>query len=260
MNNSGTGELINQPKFALITGASSGIGREFAIQLAEKGYNLLLTARREKKLQELKEKVENTNNISADIIIADLSTSKGVDKVIKGIQDCNNLEVLVNNAGFAIVGSFHTVNLQKHLDMAQVHMMAPVKLTWYALDKFIKQEKGYIINVASMAGLLKPKHSSLYSPTKAFLIKFSESIGENYRNKNIKVQALCPGYTYSEFHQSDEYEGRDPYSEIPSFIWMDPKDVVRSSIKNMDKNKRIIVPGIKNKILLQLVKWGIIRR
>ena len=226
---------------ALITGASSGLGAEFAAQLAQKGYDLILVARREARLRELADSLQSRFDIGAFPLPLDLAVPEEVDKLIKIIAETPKIEVLVNNAGFGTVGRFSRVEPSKELAMLNVHMVVPVMLCRAVLPAMISDNKGSIINVSSMAGII-PIRSVLYGSTKSFLIDFSEALQDELRASQIQVQALCPGFFLSEFHDTDEFS-RFSRSSIPKFLWMTSRQVVTESLVSLNKHNVICVPG-----------------
>ena len=228
-------------KTALITGASSGLGAEFARQLAAQDYNLIITARREQHLADLAVALEMKYKTIVEQLPADLSTQEGIQKVTSKITGLPSLDLLVNNAGFGTVGKFDKVDPDKHLAMVQVHINAPVLLTRAALPGMISRQSGKVINVASLAGLI-PIRSVLYGTTKAFLITFSEALDNDLKDKGIHVQALCPGFTLTEFHESPEYTNFST-SSIPKFLWLTAEQVVQESLKALESHKVICIPG-----------------
>jgi short-subunit dehydrogenase len=229
-------------KTALVTGASSGLGAEFANQLAAQGYDLILTARRLDRLQELVRTVQSQFGIKAQAQQADLSNISDIEQLVSTIHALPQLDLLVNNAGFGTVGRFYRVDEVKELSMVNVHMLAPVMLCRAALPGMVVRKRGAIINVASLAGLI-PIRNVLYFSTKAFLINFSEALCAELRNSSIRIQALCPGMFLSEFHDTSEYThfSRD---SIPGFLWMTPEQVVTTSLNALERNKLICVPGM----------------
>jgi short-subunit dehydrogenase len=247
--------LENQ--YALITGASSGIGKTYAIKLAEEKMNLILTARREEKLNSIREELLSKHNIDIKIIVADLSTHKGIDLVTDEIKITNNLFYLINNAGFANIGKFQDIPYYKHQNQLFVHILAPTQLTYAALPIMMKNNAGIIINVASVGAFLKNHY--LYGVTKLYLVDFSKLVKKSVEDYNIVVQALCPGFTYTEFHQTEEYTSinKDSYSEIPKFAWTTSEQVVQTSLKAIKKKKTIVIPGLKNRIGIKLLNLGI---
>mgnify|MGYP001025983806 CR=1 FL=1 len=234
-------------KTALITGASSGLGAEFARQLAAQGYNLILTARRQPRLSELAAELRAQHPITIETLPADLATAAGQQTVIERICSLPALDLLVNNAGFGTNGRFPQVNLDKHAAMLQVHVNAPVLLTHAALPGMIARNQGAIINVASMAGLI-PIRSVLYGTTKAFLINFSEALQAEIRSTGVRVQALCPGFTVTEFHETPEYSGFNR-RKIPKIFWLSSPQVVSESLADLERNKVICIPGWQYKIV-----------
>ena len=228
-------------KTALITGSSSGLGAEFAKQLASRGYNLVLTARREERLQRLAELVKSRYGVQVSVQPADLSKLTNIDRLVSTINSLPNLELLVNNAGFGTVGRFHRVDADKELAMVNVHMVAPVLLCRAALPGMISRNHGAIINVASIAGLI-PIRNVLYYSSKAFLVSFTEALHAELRDSQVRVQALCPGLIQSEFHDTVEYS-RFMRTSIPRFLWMTSEQVASESLKSLHHRNVICIPG-----------------
>jgi len=228
-------------KTALITGASSGLGAEFANQLAASGYNLVLTARREERLHQLSELVESKYGVQVSVQPADLSKLTDINRLVSTINSLSNLELLVNNAGFGTVGRFHRVDADKELAMLNVHMIAPVLLCRAAMPGMIARNHGAIINVASLAGLISIRNV-IYHSSKAFLISFSEALHEELRDSQVRVQAQCPGFVLTEFHDTAEYS-RFQRTGVPRFLWMTSKQVVSESLKSLLHRNVICIPG-----------------
>ena len=244
---------------AIITGASSGIGECFARELAKNNYNLLLIARREEKLEQLAIELEDLYDISTEVFPADLGKMEEITRVVDKIKNTGSIFFLINNAGFATRGSFVDVDSDKHKKMISVHITASTLITQAVLPSMLERKEGAIINVASISGLLKSRGSPNYASTKAYLIKFSEMLDLEVRGTNIKVQALCPGYTHTEFHSVRDFEGFNKKT-IPNFLWMKSEDVVIKSIQSLRKNKVIVVPGRKNRLIVRLVNSKILGR
>ncbi|MCE7741242.1 MAG: SDR family oxidoreductase [Candidatus Heimdallarchaeota archaeon] len=242
-------EISEASKIAVITGASSGIGEAFAIELASQGYDLVIIARRIEKLDELANKVGTNFGTNSDIIIADLSQSKEIEMVIGRLKEIEGIEVLVNNAGYGLSGRFADVDLQTQLDMITVHNIASYSLTRAVVPDMIKRDKGTIINVSSMSGLMPRFGNVAYTVTKAFLIVFSEALQEELSNTKIKIQALCPGMTHTEFHDEDKLPHFDK-STVPKNFWMTSEDVAKKSLKALSRRKTIYVPGFRNRLLV----------
>ena len=238
--------------WALVTGASAGIGAEFCRQLAAKGYRLVLVARRADKLQALADELQNSYASASLIITADLSHRDACAAIAERLAQENiEVEYLVNNAGYGLPGSFHVPGWQAHADFIQVMMTAVCELTWRLLPGMRARGRGFIVNVASVAGLVAPSAGhTLYGASKSFLIKFSQSLALENKQSGVKVGALCPGFTYSEFH--DVNDTRKMVSQLPGFLWLQTADVVADAIRAMsrDKVKTVIVPGGQYKAIV----------
>jgi hypothetical protein len=239
-------------KIALITGASSGIGAEFAIQLAGMGYNLILAARREEKLRKLSIRIQERFGITSTPVAVDLSRMEGIYRIIEVIHANPDIELLINNAGFGTVGKFSNVDPGKELSMLHVHVITPVMLCRAIIPGMIARQRGAIINVSSFAGLL-PIRNVLYGSTKSFLVNFSLSLQDELRHSPILIQALCPGFVLSEFHDTEEYTNFSR-SSLPKFLWMTPEYVVKKSLECLHKQKVICTPGTIYSIVGRLAR------
>ena len=244
------GEWKNPGK-VFITGASSGIGASFAKAFAEKGFDLVLLSRREDRLQVLANQLESDDRVHCEIISADLSEKEEIQKVTKHIGQIENLDILINNAGFATIGYFADIPIEKSMRMFHTHMTAMVQFTHAALQVMLKRKRGAIINVSSMGAFMPKPGNVLYVATKSFLATFLESLWLEVRDQGIKVQALCPGFTRTEFHEVGDFKNFDK-SAIPDSLWMMPDEVVRLSLKALNNSRSVVfIPGWKNR----LVKW-----
>jgi short-subunit dehydrogenase len=241
-----------QKPWALVTGASAGIGTEFCRQLAARGYQLVLVARRTEKLQAVADELRDTFATNSVTITADLSQKGACKAIVERLEQENiAIEYLVNNAGYGLPGSFHVPDWQQHADFIQVMITAVCDLTWRLLPGMRQRRHGYIVNVASVAGLVSASAGhTLYGAAKSFLIKFSESLALENTNSGVKVCALCPGFTYSEFH--DVNGTREKISQLPGFLWLDARDVVADTLNAMskDKVKLLIIPGLQYKLIV----------
>ncbi|NHJ84565.1 MAG: SDR family oxidoreductase [Asgard group archaeon] len=232
---------------ALITGASSGIGAAFARRLAKEGYDLILIARREELLVKLCDEIQKEHAIKAEYMVIELAKDEGQRIVEERIKNIPNLEILVNNAGYGGEKKiFYEIPIEDHLEMLQVHNIAPLKFIYAAIPGMLNRNKGFIINVSSLASLF-PSPLIMYSTTKNFLTYISESLDLLLRKKGIKFQALCPGFTLTDFHKKLGYESNDP---IYNNKFMTSEKVVESSLKALKKGKIICIPGIRNKFLV----------
>ncbi len=228
-------------KSALITGASSGIGAEFARQLASRGYNLTLVARREERLTHLAEELQDDHSTMVRILPADLSKEDGIQKTETYLESLDGLDLLVNNAGYGIHGQFTQIDSSDHLNMIYVHIIASVRLARAALPGMIARGAGGIINVSSLTSFF-PIGSVTYGATKTYLVSFSEKLDTEVRHQGIAIQALCPGFTYSEFHDTHEYTHFDR-SRIPKPFWCSSEEVVAESLRCLGNGKVVCIPG-----------------
>ncbi|MBD3228880.1 MAG: SDR family NAD(P)-dependent oxidoreductase [Candidatus Lokiarchaeota archaeon] len=237
---------------ALITGASSGIGKEFAKKIAALDFNVILVARRKQLLEELAAELEKQYPIKAEILVADLATEPDITSVEDRIKS-GNITILINNAGFGVRGPFISTDLSKRLNMIKVHITTPVRFCHAALPKMISQNKGAIINVSSLNAFMYAPGSSIYSSSKMFLVRFTQVLNLE-SPKKIRIMALCPGFTHTGFHSTEEYDDWDK-TNIPKFLWMNASKVVSQSLNALRKGKVVFVPGFKNRIFLSLYRF-----
>ncbi|MBK3518321.1 SDR family NAD(P)-dependent oxidoreductase [Carboxylicivirga marina] len=246
-------------RLAVITGPTSGIGYRYTIELAQKGYNLLLVARREDRLIKMTQSLSEANNIEVDYIVADLSQEDEIKKVGYHLQLLNHVEILVNNAGFGVAGFFLEVSLEEQLKMINVHLTSTIRFSKAVLPAMIKQKHGYIVNMASFAAFMELPGSVIYSTTKAAIIKFSQTLQSEVSNYGVKIQALSPGFTPTAFHQSIKREA-EFVDRIPPFLWTSIEKVVQTSLSNLDNNNVICIPGVINHLLFLMSKSSFLSR
>ncbi len=222
---------------ALITGASSGMGREMAIYLSELGYDLILVARDKEKLLELQKKIKTNTKI----VVADLSDESKL-KDIYVLCKNDNIDVLINNAGFGLFGSFDETDLNTEMDMIDVNIKAVHTLTKYFLKEMIKKDSGYILNVSSAASFSSGPLMATYYATKGYVTKLTLAIYEELRRKksNVHISCLCPGPVDTNFNNVANVKF--------AMKGMNSRDVARYAIDKMFKNKLIIIPGFKMKV------------
>jgi short-subunit dehydrogenase len=227
---------------ALITGASSGIGEVFARKLAARGYDLILVARREDRLCALAASL----GLNAQVIAADLTDGDGLKSVENAIRACPRLELLVNDAGFGTMKRFWVAELSGQEQMHKLHVMAVVRLTHTALRSMVERGHGAVINVSSVAAFGQTEGNVSYCATKAWMNAFTQGLDMELRGagSKVQVQALCPGYTLSEFHDTLGVDRRN----IPGFLWMRAEDVVDASLRGLDRREVIVIPGFVYKI------------
>ncbi len=242
-------------KTALITGASAGMGAEFSRQLAAQGYNLILTARRQERLQALADSLSQEYGVRVEILPADLADPNGTEAVVARIEATPDLEILVNNAGYSVHDRFSDGSLEKHLGMIQVHVLAAVRLARAALPAMQARHSGGIINVASVAAFF-PAGNTTYTATKAYLVNFSQALQIELLDSGIHIQALCPGFTYTEFHDTPEMKDFHR-SSIPPIFWLRAEKVVRDSLKDLRRGKVVCVPGLPYSLVVLFLRFFI---
>lgn len=239
-------------KLAIITGATSGIGAAYAELLASKNYNLIITGRRAKIINKLAKNLISKYKIEIKVIIIELSNDSELNKFTRYIKKIKNIDILINNAGFGSRKSFFEDSYLNQEKMINVHITATTKIVYAVTPKMIKQNMGIIINVSSIAAFLSGPESTIYCATKAFLNTFSKSIYIALKKYNIKVQALCPGFTRTDFHDKLKIDNKKLKNH--SIIrWMTAKKVALLSYKNIKKNKVVYIPGFSNKLLHFLI-------
>lgn len=255
MSNSSSSNAVptSSGGLALITGASSGIGAEFARKLAARGHNLVLVGRRKERLEAVAGEVRQRFGVDAEVVVADLADQNQLERLEGIIDQRGAFDFLVNNAGFGTTGRFAAVEREKHLAMLRVHAEAMVRFTHAVLPAMKTAGRGTIINVSSVAGLLKLPGSTLYVATKAFINSFSESLALEVRRYGVRVQALCPGFTVTEFHDREEFANwrRD---SVPKMLWMDVGDVVDLSLEAVGRGPVVFVAGFRYKLFVLLAR------
>lgn len=228
---------------ALITGASAGLGAEYARQLAGRGYDLVLVARRADLLQTLAEEVAATYGVRTEVLAADLTTDEGVQQVEQYVARMERLEVLVNNAGFGTTGRLAKTDPQRQQEMVHLHVLAAMRLAQAALPAMTQRQRGAIINVASVAAFTPLPGNVNYHATKRYLVAFSDGLQSELNGSGVFVQALCPGYTHTDFHSTEDMQ-RFNKSSSPAFIWLSAAKVVRDSLNDLGSGRVVVVPGI----------------
>jgi short-subunit dehydrogenase len=233
-------------EIALITGASSGIGYEIAKLFAADKTDLLIVARDEKKLLEIKKEFEEQYKVDVFTVAADLSCSEGIQTIYQSVNS-NKLIVhfLVNNAGFGDYGAFIDRSMENYKQMIQLNIVSLTELSYHYGKEMVKRGKGRILNVASMAGLQPDPNFAVYGATKAYVISITEAIHKEFENTGVTVTVLSPGATASNFMERADMNNAKLYSSGV----MTSLDVAREGYTGMMKGKIHVIPGFKNKIL-----------
>lgn len=242
-------------RLCLITGASAGIGAAFARTYAARGWDVALTARRAERLATLADEIRLRYGVETLVIPADLSDPAAPEKVLETVQaEGRKVDALVNNAGYSKTSGFVDTPWDDHRAMLQVMMLAPTELAHRVLPAMLDDRFGRIVNVCSVAGLLPASPGdTLYGPSKAFLIKWSAGLHLETRDSGVHVAALCPGYTYSEFH--DVNGSRAKVSQAyPEWMWMGADEVAAAGYEAAEANRPISVPGAPYKAISAVLK------
>ncbi len=242
---------MNSRPLALVTGASSGLGAVFARKLARRGYDLLLVARDGARLSDLADEL-TAAGAGAIPLAADLSTEAGLDAVAAAIASAKPLDLLVNNAGFGTKGALSDAPLDEQDRMLRLHVVAVNRLTQAALRLMKPARRGGIITVSSVASFANSSGNVNYCATKAYQRSFSEGLAIECERHGIRVQALCPGFTRTEFHDRMAFDQR---GTAPAWMWMTADDVVETSLRQFEANGAVIcIPGAQYKIIVFLAR------
>ena len=233
---------------ALITGASSGLGEEFARQLARENYDLVLTARREDRLNVVAAEAMKLGSSKVDVIASDLGQPDAAARLHEQVNARGlEIECLVNNAGFGTHGIFHKLPLDREIEEINLNVTALVSLTRLFLDGMVARRRGTVINVASTAAFQPVPYMATYAATKAFVLNFSEAVAREVKSAGVTVMALCPGPTRTEFQGTAGVET----SSFPSFAYMDAKTVVAQALASAKRGKSVRINGIINQVMAQ---------
>lgn len=234
---------------ALVTGATAGIGAAFAEYLAELGHDLVITARDLARLEARSVELRNKYGVEVEVIKADLATNEGIKTIELRLENRSRpIEVLINNAGFGINKSFVASDRQAENDLLDVLVRAPLRFMHAVLPAMKERDSGTIINVSSVASWIA---GGSYSAAKSYLTVMSESLHTELLDTNVKVHALCPGFTRTEFHQ----RGRMKMTGLPEFLWLDSREVVATAWRSAQKGKALSIPGSQYKILTLLMRY-----
>lgn len=237
------------PRWAIITGASSGIGRALALEFAAGGFNVVLTGRNKEALQRVAEQCAGKSKVLTQIIPAELSSSEGTDKLVAAIQaESRRYEVLVNNAGFGINGDFSRTDLDVEMDLLNVQLAAALKLTKAVLPAMISRGSGRILNVGSVYCYAPVPFQSVYSACKAFLLSFSAAIRNELAGSGVTVTVFCPGITQTEFRS------RAGISEKTKGSGMTAEAAARIGYQQTMQGKAVAIPGLTNRLFVLLAK------
>jgi short-subunit dehydrogenase len=227
---------------ALVTGASSGIGRQFAMQLAAQGHDLVLVARDAERLAGLATLIAARHVVDVDVLAADLTDAADLAAVEQRIRSGTPIDVVVNSAGSGTAGRFAELDPEAELDQVRLNVLAVVALSHAAISTMVPRGAGGLLNVSSVAGFWPGPGLATYGATKAFVTSFTQAIHDETAGTGVRVVALCPGFTRTEFHERGEID----VSHIRSVAWSDPATVARAGLDALRRNKVLCVPGTVN--------------
>ncbi len=228
---------------ALITGASAGIGKTFATQLARRGHDLVVVARNEERLQQLKTQLEDRYSVSVEVLPADLSDRLDIQLVADRLSDAARpVDLLVNNAGYGLKKPFLRNEIRDEEDMLTVLVRAVNVLSHAAALAMRERGRGAIINVSSVAGFMA---SGTYSAAKSYVTVFTEGLASELRGTGVTATALCPGFTHTEFHERAGIKGN---GGLPDFMWLQADSLVKECLDDVDRGKVISIPSVQYKV------------
>lgn len=242
-------------KTAVITGATSGIGAAYASRFAKEGYDLVITGRRKEKIEAFADTIRKECGVNVEVVLVELSDDKGVNELLKKIST-RQIDILVNNAGFGTKSLYQDSEFNIMEQMTKINVLVPMKLIHTVLPGMIKKGAGTIINISSESAFLTIPKNSVYSGGKAFLKTFLKTFSEGLHldliNTGVKVQVVCPGFTRTDFH--GKMGINIPQKRSKGLIhWYTPEEVVAASLKDLNKDKVVCIPGISTKMLIRFL-------
>ena len=246
--------MANTGRTALITGASAGIGAAFARHLATEGHDLVLVARREDRLTALADELATRHRVRCDVVAADLADRQAPRAIMERTRSLGlDIDILINNAGMSGNSTFADAPFESLAAEIQVMVTAVTELAHLTVPGMKERGYGRIVNLSSLAALLPPAASLLYTGIKSYVLDMSQSLDMELRPHGIHVTALCPGFTHSEFH--DVMGTREAAnSTLPSLLWQNPEDVVREGWRAVENGTPVCVPGLINKVTAAAAK------
>ncbi|HUP27085.1 MAG TPA: SDR family oxidoreductase [Chloroflexia bacterium] len=240
-------------KTALVTGASSGIGYELARLFARDGYDMVLVARTEEKLEQVKAEMEKRHGIKVTVLVKDLARPSAPQEIKEQLEAAGiSIDILVNNAGFTEFGLFTETDLNKELQMLQVNVAALTHLTKLFLPSMVERRAGKILNLASTAAFFPGPLMAVYYATKAYVLSFSEALANEVGDKGVTVTALCPGITATGFQKRGNMEDS---GLVAGRKIMDARTVARIGYRGMMKGQAVVVTGLSNRIIVQASRF-----
>lgn len=244
---------------ALVTGASAGIGAEIARELASRGHNLVLVARRKQRLDELALELGDTHGVRATTVACDLTDASARRRLPGQIAELGlEIEILINNAGFATNGPFSESDPDRELQQVRILVECPVALTSAFLPAMVKRGRGAILNVASTAGMQPLPYSAGYSAAKGYMLTFSEALHQELQSQGVTVTALAPGPVHTDFWEISGWEvqgGQTFEQAVPRPAWISAPQAARAGVKGLEGGERVVVPGLGVRTAMQAARY-----
>ena len=240
--------------YAIVTGASAGIGKEIAIQLAERGHDIILTARRENRLQELASEIRSRYQVNVDYIAADLAEVDAPDQIHEFCKNNNyDVEILINNAGYGLPKPFHEVPMEDEEKSLRVLAISVIALTKKFVPDLLARGGGKVMIVSSVASFAPPSAiQTLYGPIKTFMNRFSDAMNSSYNRLGITSTAVCPGFTVTNFHTASNVQ--EMMDAVPSFMKFSAERIAKEGVEAMFKGKSLCVPTKTYRFLVFLLR------
>ena len=239
------------PSVALITGASSGIGREFALYYARLGFHICMVGQNSLDLQNVSREIEEVGSTS-NWVLADLSSTHGVLQVL---DECNSPDVLVANAGITMAGRAGTVSWNDLEKMSFLLGTGVAQLVEGVVPSMVRKGAGTVIVVSSIASLIDMPNSAVYAASKSFATRYASSLAREVRHAGVRVTAVCPGYVHTNLHERAGLGHLE--KRIPRWLWVDASTVVRTAVAGARKGKSVVVPGLVYRVSLPFLNWSL---
>jgi uncharacterized protein len=232
---------------AVVTGASSGIGREIAKQLAQRGQGLTLVARREDRLKALADELTGAHGVRVEVVAADLTDQVARERIAGEVADRGlAAQVLVNNAGLSTVGPVHGSDVAAELAMIRTDVEAVAHLSSLFLPGMVERGAGAVLNVASTAAFQPMPGQAGYAASKAFVLSYSQAVRAEVKGTGVSVTVLCPGPVDTEFAESAGFEGTEAEVALPRFMWLSAEAVATAAVDGLDRGRAVVIPGVAN--------------
>ncbi len=246
-----------ESRTAIITGAAGGLGACFAHKLASRGYELMLVDRREDALTTLCDELTARHGVRVEPLVVDLTDEDAMASLAARLSATPDLEMLVNNAGFGVARFFVDADVERHLDMIRVHVLAAVRLTHSVLPAMLNRNRGAIINVSSLTAWTPCAGMVSYAATKAYLTVFTQALHDELRGTGVRIQVLCPGFIRTGFHDAPGMKDGFNPGQIPGFMWTTPEQVVDCSLRALPRGRAVVIPGWFNRLTGRLMQMPI---